>query len=154
MIGKEKRALAGFVALTLLMGTAIGLGFQPGTWYEDLTKPPFNPPDWIFGPVWTVLYVLIGIAGWRTWFRADDRQLKLLWIVQIGLNWLWTPAFFGLHSIGLGLVVVVAMLVAVLAFIVRAARIDRLSAVLFVPYALWVGFAALLNASILRLTMG
>src|SRR5690606_19653779 len=127
------------------IGLLIGFATQPGDWYDDLAKPPFNPPSWLFGPVWTVLYVLIAIAGWRIWRVAPRSAAMLLWFVQMILNWLWSPAFFGAEAPWLAFAIIVPMLAAILAFIAQARRIDRPAAWLFVPYAAWVAFATLLN---------
>ncbi len=136
-----------FLALVLGGGLAVGLLTAPGQWYAGLAKPMFNPPSWLFGPVWTVLYVLIAIAGWRVWQWRFGRLIELWW-AQLGLNFLWTPVFFGAHQIGLAFVVIVLLLATILAFIGAAWQQDRVAASLFVPYAAWVAFASLLNASI------
>ncbi len=141
-------ALVGFVVLVLGGGTLIGYLNLPGAWYAGLQKPFFNPPDWVFGPVWSVLYVLVAIAGWRIFCRAPYGTTMRVWWVQLVLNFLWSPTFFGLQLPGLGLVVIIALLVAIIGFVALARRIDRLAAWLFVPYVLWVAFATLLNFSI------
>lgn len=140
-----------FILLVVGGGLLIGFFTAPGPWYETLAKPPFNPPNWLFAPVWTILYVLIAIAGWRIWRIASSATAMKLWWLQLVLNFLWSPVFFGLQQIGLALVVIVALLVTILAFIAAAWNLDRTSAWLFVPYAAWVAFASLLNASILFL---
>jgi tryptophan-rich sensory protein len=140
-----------FIVGVVAIGSLIGVLNIPGEWYQSLTKPPFNPPNWIFGPVWTALYVLIGIAGARTWIAGPRSGRMTIWFVQMVLNFLWSPAFFGFQTPALGLVVIVPLLLAILAFIRASWTGDRPSALLFVPYALWVGFATLLNASILIL---
>ena len=137
-----------FIALTLGGGTLIGASTLPGPWYEALDKPFFNPPNWLFGPAWTVLYILVGIAGWLVWQRDRGGILMKIWLVQLIINFLWSPTFFGAQSIGGGLVIVLAMLVAILTFIALAWGRERLAAWLFVPYAAWVAFASLLNATI------
>ena len=145
-------ALIAFVALVTGCGSAIGLIVQPGDWYAGLTKASFNPPDWVFAPVWTILYVLIGIAGWRIWFRGGLRTAAMkLWIAQLALNFSWTPVFFGAHLPGFALAIIVATLITIVAFIAAAWPRDRLAAWLFVPYALWVAFATALNAAIVVL---
>lgn len=137
-----------FLALVLGGGFALGFLTAPGEWYAGIAKPAFNPPAWLFGPVWTVLYILIAIAGWRVWQRDRSGWPMTLWWAQLALNFLWTPVFFAAHQIGLALVVILLMLAAILAFIVTAWRLDRVAAWLFVPYAAWVAFASLLNGSI------
>ena len=137
-----------FILLAVGGGLAVGLVAMPDQWYAGLAKPPFNPPNWIFGPVWTTLYVMIALAGWRIWRVNRTSTAMKLWWTQLVLNFIWSPAFFGLHSVGLALAIVLLMLAAIVGFIVAAAKIDRPAAWLFVPYAAWVSFASLLTASI------
>lgn len=137
-----------FLVLVIGGGLAIGYVTAPGEWYAGLAKPSFNPPGWIFGPVWTVLYVLIAVAGWRVW-QHDRRGLPMrLWWAQLGLNFLWSPVSFAAHRIGLALLVILLLLAAILAFIGTAWRQDRVAAWLFAPYAAWVAFASVLNGAI------
>jgi benzodiazapine receptor len=141
-------SLLGFLVLVLGGGLLLGFLTMPGEWYAGLNKPSFNPPAWLFGPVWTVLYVLIAVAGWRT-FERDRRGWPMrLWWAQLALNFLWSPVFFAAHRIGLALVVILLMLAAILGFIVTAWRQDRVAAWLFALYAAWVAFASVLNGSI------
>lgn len=137
-----------FIALVLGAGLAIGGLTVTGGWYDSLAKPAFSPPSWVFGPVWTAIYILIAIAGWRTWERDRTGWPMKAWWVQMALNFLWTPVYFGAHQIGGALVVILALLAAILAFIAATWRPDRVSAWLFAPYAAWVAFATALNASI------
>jgi tryptophan-rich sensory protein len=139
-----------FLAVVIGGGLLIGFTIQPHEWYAALAKPPFNPPNWVFAPVWTLLYVMIAFAGARTFERGFGIDLAL-WVAQLVLNFAWTPVFFGLHQIGAGLVVIIALLGAILVFMATRWNADRLSALLFAPYAAWVAFATLLNASILAL---
>ncbi len=140
--------LALFVILVVGGGSLIGMNTQPGEWYQSLDKPPFNPPSWVFGPVWTILYVLIAVAGWRIWTSRRTGGAMTAWWVQLGLNFLWSPVFFSLHQIGLAFLVIVALLVTIVVFIRITWERDRISAWLFVPYLAWVAFATLLNGSI------
>jgi len=140
-----------FLLLVVGGGLAIGWLTLPGAWYAGLTKPSFNPPNWLFGPVWTVLYVLIAVAGWRVWQAAPRSRAMTLWWLQLALNFAWSPVFFGAHRVGLALAIVSAMLAAILGFISAAWRTERTSALLFLPYAAWVSFATALNAAILLL---
>ncbi|MDO3443455.1 TspO/MBR family protein [Agrobacterium sp. V1] len=137
-----------FVVVVVAIGALIGVNNVPGEWYQSLQKPFFNPPNWIFGPVWTTLYVLIGIAGARTWIRKRMGTRMRLWFTQMVLNFLWSPIFFGMQSPAGALVIIIPMLVCILAFMALTYRRDRISMWLFVPYALWVAFATVLNASI------
>ena len=141
-------ALLAFILLTVGGGLLIGVATAPGDWYAGLQKPPFNPPNWVFGPVWTVLYILIAIAGWRIWRRDPHGAAMKFWIAQFALNFIWSPLFFSAHLPGAAFVVIIALLVVILALIMLTLDRERVSAWLLVPYALWVAFAALLNASI------
>jgi benzodiazapine receptor len=137
-----------FIGLSLAGGSLIGYFSAPGPWYAALEKPPFNPPNWLFGPVWTVLYVLIGIAGARVWHNQRASALPTIWFVQLGLNFAWPLVFFTARRPDLALPALIAMLLSIAAFIVLAWRRDRPSALMFVPYAFWVGFAGILNGAI------
>lgn len=132
------------------IGSALTVPEIP-TWYAGLTKPSFNPPNWIFGPVWTILYVLMAIAICRVWTRSrgtERSRAAAIFAVQLVLNVAWSAAFFAGHSPGAGLVVILALLAAIVTTIVIFARIDRLAAWLLAPYLAWVSFASVLNAAI------
>jgi tryptophan-rich sensory protein len=137
-----------FLVLVLGGGLTIGFLTAPGEWYAGLAKPAFNPPAWLFAPVWTLLYILIAVAGWRVWQRDRIGWPMKLWWGQMALNFLWTPVFFAAHQIDLAFIFILMMLAAILAFIATAGRQDRVAAWLFVPYAVWVAFASVLNGSI------
>jgi tryptophan-rich sensory protein len=140
--------LAGFLIVVIGVGALIGITTMPGEWYQSLDKPPFNPPNWVFGPVWFALYVLIAIAGWRTVLREPTGTAMKLWGAQMLLNWLWSPVWFSLHLLWPAFVVIAALWIAIVAFIVATRREDAVSAWLFAPYVAWVSFAAALNLSI------
>ena len=145
--------MIGFVGLCLLVGAssaAINAG-SVGTWYLTLAPPPGNPPNWLFPPVWTVLYVLIGVSAWLVWRRTDALGARpyaalRLWGWQLGLGALWTPAFFGLHSTGLGLLVILPLLASIVLTLRAFARVEPRAAILLAPYLAWVAFATYLNA--------
>lgn len=126
---------------------------MPGSWYAGLAKPAWTPPNWLFGPVWTVLYVAIAVAGWLVWRRSGGRLTPALyvWIAQLIANALWSYLFFGLHRPGVAGVDIAALWVLILAFIVLSWPLSRVAAGLFVPYALWVTFAAALNLALWRM---
>ena len=147
----QRFSLLFFVVLVVGGGLVIGYLTAPGDWYIQLAKPTFTPPGWIFGPVWTVLYVLIATAGWGVWQRERAGWSMKLWWAQLVWNFLWSPVFFSAHQIGLALVILLALLAAILGFIAMTWRQDRVASLLFVPYAVWVAFASILNASILAL---
>lgn len=130
------------------IGTGLGLSFPPGDWYAALAKPWFTPPGWVFGPIWTVLYLLIGWAGAR---KLLDGGAVGLWIGQMALNFCWSAVFFGLHLPLGGLAIILGMLAFILAFIVAEWGRDRLAAVLFLPYAAWVTLASAVNAGVVWL---
>jgi tryptophan-rich sensory protein len=140
-------ALALFVALTVGGGGLIGLLVETGGWYAGLEKPGFNPPGWLFGPVWGILYVLIGIAGWRVW-RIGDRSALRVWGLQLGLNFAWPLLFFGANLIVPALVVLLALFAAIVWFLRETWGTDRPAAFLFLPYAAWTAYALLLNGAI------
>lgn len=140
--------LIGFFLLVVGGGLLIGYLNVPGEWYQQLNKPFFNPPNWVFGPVWTVLYGLIAFAGWRLWSHKPAGSATLVWWVQLGLNFLWPWVFFSAERLGLALVVILLLLATILGLIILTWKRDRMVAVLMTPYALWVAFASALNASI------
>ena len=137
-----------FLALMLGGGILVGTLTAPGEWYAQLSKPAFNPPNWIFGPVWTVLYVLIAMAGWRQFETDRSSTAMKLWWAQMGLNFLWSPTFFVLQLPWFAFVVIVALLAVIVVFIVKVRNSDRISALAFLPYFAWVAFATVLNLSI------
>lgn len=147
---RNKRSLVVFVALTLAAG-ALGSLFPPGEWYAQLSKPSWTPPNWLFGPVWTILYVMIGIAGWRIATSPSHPARKpalAAWGTQLVLNGLWSWLFFGLHRPDLAFVDISLLWLAIALAIGLAWRFDRWAAGLLVPYLAWVSFAAALNGSI------
>lgn len=142
--------LAGFLLLTVGGGFLVGSGNRPGDWYRDLDKPWFSPPDWVFAPAWTTLYVLIAIAGWRV-LRAGNRKALVAWGAQMALNFLWPPVFFTAQAVLPALAVVTALFAAILVFLGRVGLRDPVAFWCFVPYALWVAYATALNGAIWRL---
>lgn len=140
-----------FLILVLGGGLLIGYATLPGEWYASLAKPPFNPPNWVFAPAWTLLYVLIAVAGWRTWERERAGAAMKIWALQLVLNFAWSPTFFGAKQMGPALVVILALLASIALFIATVWNRHRVSGWLFAPYAAWVAFATLLNASLLLL---
>lgn len=142
--------LAIFLIVVVGVGFAIGLTVRPGEWYQSLEKPFFTPPNWVFGPVWTVVYILIAVAGWRVSLTEGFRSKPFgLWGAQMILNWLWSPVFFGAHLIALGLATISALLLIV--FLFMAVVVDRIAFWCFALYAAWLAYASALNAAILLL---
>lgn len=140
--------LAVFLVLTMGSATLIGAATTPGDWYEALQKPAFTPPDWLFGPVWTLLYACVAIAGWLTWVRAYKSLAMQVWFAQLAVNFMWSPAFFSMQRPGLALAIIAAMIALTVLFIRLVWRPDRLSAMLMLPYCAWICFAAIVNFSI------
>ncbi len=129
----------------------VGIAFKPDAWFAALSKPAFQPPNWLFGPVWTLLYALMSVALWRVWRlppSRDRRAALLLFALQLVLNAAWTPVFFGAHAIGAALVVLAMLVPIVLATIIQFWRIDRPASAMLWPYLAWIGFALVLNAAI------
>lgn len=140
--------LAVFLAVVIGVGGLIGTQSIPGPWYEALAKPPFNPPNWIFGPVWFALYVMIAIAGWRIWMIAPQSGAMKIWFAQMLANWIWSPLWFIGHQLWPSFALIMVIWALIIAFIVTARKLDKWAAWLFVPYLAWVSFAATLNGSI------
>ena len=151
-MAKRHKSLALFILLVVGIGWTIGAINLPGAWYAELQKPPFNPPNWVFAPTWTIVYVLIAVAGWRTYLQDDATALPMqLWLAQIMLNFVWLPVFFTLHYMTLALAIILTLLAVIVSFVWVQWHENRLAAALFIPYTAWVAFASLLNYSIYRL---
>jgi tryptophan-rich sensory protein len=150
----QHRPLLVFIILTLLVGAAGTIFTEPAipTWYAGLAKASFNPPNWLFAPVWTALYVLMAIAAWRVWRVAGLNSPALFaWMTQLTLNFLWSFLFFSLHLILVALVDIALLWVLILATTILFWRKDRIAGLLFLPYLAWVGFATALNFAIWQL---
>jgi len=140
----------------LLVAVAAGAGSlsAPDAWFEALQKPSFNPPNWVFAPVWSVLYVLIAVAGWRVYRKAGFVPAIAAWLAQLLVNAIWSPLFFGMHRIDLALIDIIILDVLVLATIAMFFPRDRVAGWLMMPYLAWIGFATALNAAIGSLNPG
>lgn len=148
----ELLVLIGFLAAAFA-AAATGVVFRPGEWYERLDKPSWRPPDWLFAPVWTFLYVTIAVAGWLVWWAGglSDAGLPLaVFALQLGLNAAWSPIFFGLHRPDLAFVEIILLWLSIAATVVLFFPLQPVAALLLLPYLAWVGFAAVLNFSIWR----
>jgi tryptophan-rich sensory protein len=151
--------VAGLAAwiLASFAAASSGLLFPPGDWYASLEKPSWNPPPWVFGPVWTALYLMMAVAAWRVWraggFTRQGRSLGL-YLLQLGLNALWTPLFFGAHQMGAAFFCIVLLWLAIAATMTGFGKVDKLAALLLAPYLAWVTFAAFLNFTLWRLNAG
>jgi translocator protein len=151
------------VRLVLSLSMCLGVGVLESlvtrpeitTWYASLAKPSWTPPALTFPVVWTLLYVLMGISFWMLWDRTQSsayRTRAMTWfLVQLALNALWSPVFFGWHGTRSALIIIVALLVAIAATIVTASRVDRLAAWLLAPYLVWVAYATTINAGVVAM---
>jgi tryptophan-rich sensory protein len=151
--GRDALALSGWLALTFSAAATSGF-VSTGGWYAELAKPTWNPPSWLFGPVWTALYIMMAVAAWLVWQRAGWRARGgplMMYLVQWALNALWTPLFFGLQRPGLAFVEILVLVVAIYATLVAFWKVRRVAGLLLVPYALWTTFAAVLNFMIWRM---
>ncbi|RZK81874.1 MAG: tryptophan-rich sensory protein [Pedobacter sp.] len=154
-----------FNILALIINIAIPLGIGAlgsyftaagvTTWYPTINKPSFNPPNWLFAPVWTTLYVLMGISAYRIWQRRDQvisfPRTVAIYLIQLLLNLMWSFLFFSLHLIGGALFEIVALLIAIIVNARVFYKIDKTAGLLFIPYILWVSFATILTLSIFML---
>ncbi len=156
MDAKNAAIAVAFVALCLLAG-AIGSIFtfpSIAGWYAGLNKPFFSPPNWVFGPVWTILYIVIGIAAYLVFMERKKRKTKramTAFAVQLALNVLWSILFFGMHSPLLGLLCIIALWLSIAITIREFMKVSRTAGLLLIPYIAWVSFAAILNAAVFLL---
>jgi len=139
-----------FLVACLAAGST-GALFSPGSWYRNLNKPSWTPPDWAFPVTWTTLYLCMAVAGARVALLPDNGLAMAFWALQIALNGLWTPVFFGLKRIKLGMIVLSALWLSVAATIWALFQVDLIAGFLFIPYLVWVTIAGALNASVWRL---
>lgn len=152
----ELLVLIGFLAAAFA-AAATGVVFRPGEWYERLDKPSWRPPNRLFAPVWTLLYVTIAVAGWLAWRAGGLSGAGLplaVYAVQLGLNAAWSPIFFGLHRPDLALVEIILLWLSIAATVVLFFPLQAVAALLLLPYLVWVGFAVALNFSIWRRNLG
>ena len=120
-------------------------------WYSEIIQPSFNPPSWVFPPVWSTLYVMMSIAIWRVWTVFFNSRILKLYFFHLFFNCIWSIIFFGFHQIGLALINIIVILFFIIILMREYLKIDKLSFYLMIPYFLWSSFALVLNASILFL---
>lgn len=145
--------LAGLLALCLAIGAGAGWITRPAVieWYPTLNKPSFNPPNWVFAPVWTTLYIMMAIAAWLVWKAGNAKGALILFFAQLALNFAWSFLFFGARSPWLGLVGIGMLWLALLATVLAFFQKSKPAGLLMVPYLAWVSFASVLNFSIWQL---
>lgn len=145
------------IVITLSIGIVAGLCTQPqiATWYVFLKKPAFNPPNWLFGPVWTILYIMIGISAYLVWQKRSHSvsyvNAQYIYFLQLLLNFSWSIIFFGMHQILPALIIILLLWFSIILTIIFFGKISKAAAWLLVPYLLWVSFASVLNFAIFRL---
>ncbi len=151
---KNKYLSLFFILLITFTASAIG-GLVTSSfkepWYSEIILPSYNPPSWVFGPVWTILYIMMSISIWKVWIDQNDKKILLIYFIHLFFNAIWSVIFFGFHSIGYALI----NLVIILTFIIILMKIyynkNLLSFYLMVPYLLWSSYALILNTSIFLL---
>jgi benzodiazapine receptor len=158
--GCEFRPMTNLLTLPLFVALCLGVGFAGARvnrsalidWYPSLRKPSWNPPNWVFAPVWTTLYLMMAVAAWRVWCRQNgDSWPMTVFALQLGLNFGWSYLFFGWHRPWLALAEIVALWAAIVATMMAFHPVDPVATALLWPYLLWVTFAAALNYAIARL---
>jgi len=146
-------ALLGWLALSFAAGF-VGSRFTPSEWYQQLVKPSWTPPSAVFAPVWSILYIMMGIAAWLVWRNGDFSRVVTpltLFIVQLVLNALWSYFFFGLHRPGVAYFDIVVLWVVIVLTTITFWRVSAAAGVLLIPYLAWVTFASFLNLAVWRL---
>lgn len=154
MLRNQWLVLAGFIIITLAVGMLGGWAVSGSVsgWYTTINKPTWNPPNWVFGPVWTVLYIMMAVAAWLVW-RTKDKiaPAMILYFSQLALNFAWSILFFGARSPWLGLVDITMLWLAIVATMLAFFGRSTMAGLLLIPYLAWVSFAAVLNFTIWRL---
>jgi tryptophan-rich sensory protein len=148
-------ALIGWLALTFC-AAATGAFVDTGDWYASLVKPPWHPPGWLFGPVWTALYFMMAFAAWMVWLRGgwpSQRRALSIYIIQLLLNALWTPLFFGLQRPDLAFANILLLIATLYTTLIVFWHIRKTAAILLIPYALWTTFATILNFTLWQLNI-
>ena len=139
------------ILLITFIASAIG-GFTTTSfkepWYSEIILPSFNPPSWVFGPVWTTLYIMMSIAIWKIWINSFDSSILKLYFIHLFFNGTWSIAFFGFHQIGLALINLVIILIYIILLMKKYLNRDKVSFYLMMPYFLWSSYALVLNSSI------
>ena len=151
----KKKYLSLFIILLItFLASAIG-GFTTTSfkepWYSQIILPSYNPPSWVFAPVWTLLYVMMSIAIWKIWINLFDLKLLKLYFIHLFFNGTWSVVFFGFHQIGLALVNLIIIIIFIVMLMKKYLIKDKLSFYLMIPYFLWSSYALILNSSIFLL---
>ena len=148
---KNKYLSLFFILLITSLASAIG-GFTTASfkepWYSEIILPSFNPPSWVFAPVWTTLYIMMSIAIWKIWINSFDSTILKLYFIHLFFNGTWSIVFFGFHQIGLALINLIIILIFIILLMKKYIGRDKISFYLMIPYFLWSSFALILNSSI------
>ena len=151
---KNKYLSLFFILLITFLASAIG-GFTTTsfkeTWYSQIILPSFNPPSWVFAPVWTTLYIMMSVAIWKIWINSFDLKLLKLYFIHLFFNGTWSIVFFGFHKIGLALINLIIIIAFIIVLMKKYLIRDRFSFYLMIPYFLWSSYALILNSSIFLL---
>ena len=151
---KNKYLSLFFILLITFLASAIG-GFTTTSfkepWYSQIILPSFNPPSWVFAPVWTTLYIMMSVAIWKTWINSFDLKLLKLYFIHLFFNGTWSIVFFGFHQIGLALINLIIIIAFIIVLMKKYLIRDRFSFYLMIPYFLWSSYALILNSSIFLL---
>ena len=148
----NNKYLSLFIILTItFLASAIG-GFTTSSfkepWYSQLILAPFNPPAWVFGPVWTMLYVLMSVAIWKIWYNTKDKYVLKIYLIHLFFNSTWSVVFFGFHQVGLALINLIIILAFIVFLLKEYFKRDKISFYLMIPYFLWSSYAIILNGYI------
>ena len=145
---KNKYLSLFLILLITFIPSAIGglvTSYFKEPWYSEILLPSFNPPSWVFGPVWTTLYILMSIAAWSAWNKTSDKKLLQIYFIHLFFNAIWSVIFFGFHQIGLALIDLIIILVFIILLMKIYFNKNRISFYLLMPYFLWSSYALLLN---------
>ena len=150
-MSKNKYLSLFLIILITSLASAIG-GFTTASfkepWYSEIILPSFNPPSWVFAPVWTTLYIMMSIAIWKIWINSFDTKILKLYLIHLFFNGTWSIVFFGFHQIGLALINLVIILIFIILLMRNYLGRDKISFYLMIPYLLWSSYALILNSSI------
>ena len=153
MFKKSILPLLVFILITLFAGFIGSLFTTPSiaSWYAFINKPSFSPPNWLFAPVWSLLYILMGIAAFLIWQKRDNLKTKpalMFYGIQLILNTFWSIIFFGMHNPGLAFLEIIILWTFILITLIKFYKINKTSGILFIPYLIWVSFASILNFAV------
>ena len=151
---KNKYLSLGLILLVTFVASGVG-SFVTSSfkepWYSEILLPSFNPPSWVFGPVWTILYIFMSVAAWSAWKKTLDKKILQIYFVHLFFNAIWSIIFFGFHKIGLALIDLIIILAFIILLMKIYLKVEKVSFYLMVPYFLWSSYALLLNATIFLL---